>query len=147
MSEQPIDTPVSVEDWPAVIDALWQVSARVKTRFMPAVFSCECGGAEESCRRALDDPRVWQARETVEGISTWILDFARELDDKWAATDETTQVHGDGTPRRIQQLNDTINAIRDLHQADGDGITYCVACTKPGYYVTHPCPTIQLVNQ
>lgn len=65
---------------PENIDALLDLAAFVKQWFMPYAVTCECNGAEESCRKALSDPRVVQQADTVTRISDHIEKLARGID-------------------------------------------------------------------
>ena len=60
-------------------DEVAAIAEKIRKRFMPAVFSCECGGQEESCRRALDDGRTWERREVVEQIVKFLTNESSRL--------------------------------------------------------------------
>ena len=64
------------------IDGLLDLAAFVKQWFTPFAVTCACKGAEESCARALNDPRVVTQADTVERIAEHIVKLARSLDEK-----------------------------------------------------------------
>jgi hypothetical protein len=67
MSQPVFTSPMKVK----AVDLL-QLARIIEERFMPLAFTCTCGGNDPSCRRALDDPKVWERRDAVEAIAKYI---------------------------------------------------------------------------
>ena len=64
------------------IDLLRDLAKEVVDRFTPNVFSCACNGEAEDCKKALNDGRVWERRDAVQAIASWLLALAYDREDQ-----------------------------------------------------------------
>lgn len=70
------------------IDLLYDLAKTIKERFMPTVFTCACNGEAEDCKRALNDGRVWERRETITQITTMLQDMAKDREDQHSESEQ-----------------------------------------------------------
>lgn len=64
------------------IDLLYDLAKIIREGFTPSVFTCACNGEAEDCKRALNDGRVWERRETVQQINSLLLGMAKDREDQ-----------------------------------------------------------------
>lgn len=67
MSQPVFAAPMKVK----AIDLL-ELARVIEERFTPIVFTCDCEGSDTNCRKALDDPKVWERRDAVQTIAQYI---------------------------------------------------------------------------
>ena len=103
---QPVIIPRSSEDWPAVIDALYDLAASIFERYTIPAFTCSCGGAEPSCNSVLNNAADIRQQDTVTRISDWILNAAKELDDRYNNGD------GEDLPTGPSALDNRLAVVR-----------------------------------
>ena len=46
----------------------------------------------------------------------------------------------------IRKQMETLNAIMDLHKSRKDE-SVCIHCSKTGFWISYPCPTIQAIEK
>lgn len=56
---------------------LQELPELLRKKFIPFAFTCDCGGKDKSCKSALDDPKLWAQKDTVERICKTIEELAK----------------------------------------------------------------------
>jgi hypothetical protein len=72
--------PASVQKSEELAKAIREAAELIGRRFTPAALTCVCGGAELTCRNALDDGRTWERYETVGQIKAYMHEWANLID-------------------------------------------------------------------